>query len=71
MELYKSECREIIRRFLARKLSFADSIAALDTALAGFMPILKPGELPALRALMFANNEIISKEMERRGPPKR
>jgi hypothetical protein len=30
---------------------------------------LQPEELPALRAVMLANNDIVMKEMERRGPP--
>jgi hypothetical protein len=68
VEVYRSECFEIIRRFLARKLSFAACIAGLDSALAGLIPRLPAEQLPALRALMFANNEIVMKEMEQRGP---
>lgn len=71
MEAYKSETQEIIRRFLARRLSFPDCIAALDAALAGLVPRMKAEELDALRAVMIANNEIVMKEMERRGPPGR
>ena len=70
MEVYKSETREIIKRFLARNLNFPDCIAALDAALAGLVPRLQDGQLPILRALMLANNEIVMKEMERRGPSK-
>ena len=40
-EVYKSETQEIIRRFLARRLSFPDCIAALDAALAGLVPRLR------------------------------
>jgi hypothetical protein len=69
MEVYKSETQEVIRRFLANRLSFPDCVAALDAALAGLVPRLEDGQLPALRALMLANNEIVMKEMERRGPP--
>ena len=69
MEAYKSETQEIIRRFLARRLSFPDCIAALDAALAGLVPRMKAEELDALRAVMIANNEIVMKEMERRGQP--
>jgi hypothetical protein len=67
MEVYKSETREVLDRFLARRLNFPSCIAALDAALAGLLPRLRPDELPALRELMLANNEIVMKEMERRG----
>jgi hypothetical protein len=71
MEVYKSETREVLDRFLARRLSFPDCIAALDAALAGLLPRLRPKELPALRELMLANNAIVMKEMERRGQRKK
>ena len=71
MEVYKSETREILARFLARRLSFPDCIAALDAALAGLLPRLRPEELPALRELMLANNAVVMKEMERRGQRKK
>ena len=70
VEVYKSETREIIKRFMARTLNFPDCIAALDAALAGLVPRLQDGQLSILRALMLANNEIVMKEMERRGPSK-
>jgi hypothetical protein len=38
MEVYKSETREVIGRFLLRQLSFPDCIAALDAALAAYCP---------------------------------
>ncbi len=66
---YRSRTRKIIDLFLAHKLSFADCIAALDAALADLIPSLTGTELPALRALLLNNNEIVMKEMERRGPP--
>jgi hypothetical protein len=68
MEAYGSRTRNIIELFLAHKLSFPDCIAALDAALADFIPRLTGKELPALRALLLANNETVMKEMERRGP---
>jgi hypothetical protein len=70
MEVYKRETEEIIKRFLARQLSYPDCIAALQAALADLVPRLTGDELPALRALILANNAIVMKEMERRGPPK-
>jgi hypothetical protein len=66
MEVYKTETREVLSRFLRRRLSFPDCIAALDAALAGVLPRLQPSELPALREVMLANNEIVMEEMERR-----
>ncbi len=36
MEVYKNETKEIIRRFLAHRLSFPSCLTALDDALASF-----------------------------------
>jgi hypothetical protein len=71
MEVYRSETQEVLDRFLARRLNFPSCIAALDAALAGLLPRLRPEELPALRELMLANNDVVMKEMERRGQRKR
>jgi len=68
MEVYKRETQEVIRRFLARWLSFPECIAALDAALADLVPRLAGEELDELRAVMLANKEIVMKAMERRGP---
>jgi len=65
--LYEQETREIMRRFLAGKLSFPDCIAALDAALAGLIPNLELEQLHDLRALMLVNNEQVMNEMARRG----
>ena len=67
MEVYRSETQEIIRRFVAHKLSFSDCIYALDAALAGLVPRLSCEQLPLLRALMLANNETVEYEMRQRG----
>ena len=69
MEACKRGTQEVINRFLGNRLSFPDCIAALDAALARFIPRLTDEQLDALRAVMLANNEIVMKEMERRGPP--
>jgi hypothetical protein len=69
MEVYERETEEVIRRFLARRISFPECIAALDAALAGLIPTLTGEQLPRLRVVMLANNEIVMKEMERRGRP--
>jgi hypothetical protein len=71
MEVYKRETSEIIRRFLSRKLSFPDCIAALDAALAGLTPKLRGEKLPQVRSIMLTNNETVMKEMERRGLSRR
>ena len=68
MEAYERETEEIIKRFLARRISFPECIAALDAALAGLIPHLTGEQLPRLRIVMLANNEIVMKEMTRRGP---
>jgi hypothetical protein len=69
MEAYKRRTRLVIKRFLAHKVNFPDCIAALDAAHADLIPRRLTGEqIRALRALMIANNEIVMKEMERRGP---
>jgi hypothetical protein len=69
MEVYKRETRDLINRFFLRQLSFPDCISALDSALAGLIPRLRPEDLPTLREVMLANNERVMKEMARRGPP--
>jgi hypothetical protein len=71
MEVYKSETREVLDRFLSHRLSFPACIAALDAALAGMLPRLRPEELPALRELMLANNDVVMQEMARRAQRKK
>ena len=68
MEVYKIETREIIRRFLADRLSFADCVATLDAALADLIPRLHKEDLAELRTVMLFNNATVMEEMERRGP---
>ena len=69
MDEYERETDEVVKRFLDGEISFADCIAALDAALADLIPRLKGEQLTRLRIVMLANNEIVMKEMERRGPP--
>ena len=66
MEVYKSETKEVLHRFLGHRLKFPECIAALDAALAGRIPKLTPEQLPELRTVMLANNERVMKEMEKR-----
>jgi hypothetical protein len=65
-EVSEQETQEMIKRFLERRLSFADCIAALDAALAGLIPTLTGEQIARLRIVMLANNEIVMKEMETR-----
>ncbi len=69
MEVYKSETERAIKRFLNHKLSFDECIAALDAALADLTSRLTAEQIAPLRALILENNDIVMKEMERRGPP--
>ena len=66
MEVYKTETRKVIKRFLHHQLSFRGCIHGLDAALSRFIPRMHAEDLPALRSLMSANNETVMKEMERR-----
>ncbi len=68
MEVYKSETREVIKRFLGHRLSFPECIAALDAALADLTTRLTSEQIVPLRALILKNNEKVMKEMARRGP---
>ena len=69
MEIYERETQAVVKRFLDNKLSFPDCIAALDAALADLIPRLTGEQIFRLRIVMLANNEIVMKELERRGPP--
>jgi hypothetical protein len=69
METYERRTQDVIELFLSRRLSFPDCIAALDAALAILIPSLKGEQIARLRIVMLANNEIVMKEMQKRGPP--
>jgi CRP/FNR family transcriptional regulator, cyclic AMP receptor protein len=69
MDAYESVTREVIKRFLKHRLSFYDCMAALDAALADLTSRLTDQQIAPLRALILENNDIVMKEMERRGPP--
>jgi len=70
VEVYRRETQRVAKSFLRHQLSFPNCISALDAVLAALIPRLDRAryqeELPGLRALMLANNEIVMKEMERR-----
>jgi hypothetical protein len=67
LEVYKRETREATRRFLLRQLSFPNCIAALDAALAGLLPRLRPEQLDEVRAMILANNATAMEEIAKRG----
>jgi CRP/FNR family transcriptional regulator, cyclic AMP receptor protein len=69
MEVYKRETREVIKRFLSRRLSFDECMAALKAALADLTSRATGEEIDDLRPLILENSDIVMKEMERRGPP--
>lgn len=69
MDVFKRETREIIRRFFEQRLSFHDCLAALDDAFADLSPRLTDKQIASLRPLVLENNDMVMKEMERRGPP--
>ncbi len=66
MELYKAETQKVIKRFLRDHLSFGACIHELDAALARLILRMPEKDLPTLRAVMLANNEIVMEEMARR-----
>ena len=59
MDVYERETAEVVKLFLAQKISFPACIAALDSALENFIPKLKPEDATRLRIVMLSNNEII------------
>lgn len=59
----------MIKRFLGHRLSFPACVAALDAAFADLVPRLTGEQFAPLRALILENNNMVMKEMERRGPP--
>jgi CRP-like cAMP-binding protein len=71
MESYKSATQEAISRFLNHRLSFHGCLAALNAALADLTFRLTDEQIAPLRALISENNEIVLKEMDRRGRPPR
>ena len=65
MEVYKSETKEILRRFVEREIDFPECIAALDAALSG--PLANNEQVQAVREILLANNDAVMEEMGRRG----
>jgi CRP/FNR family transcriptional regulator, cyclic AMP receptor protein len=68
MDVYKSEAREVIKRFLNYRLSFDECLAALDDALADLASRASKEQIASLRPLILENNDVVMNEMRRRGP---
>lgn len=66
LEIYRRETQEIINRFLDHRLTFSECIGGLDAALADVTQRVSQEQTISLRILIAANNEIVTKEMERR-----
>ena len=66
MEEYLSKTRTIVNQFHHNKLNFPEWISALDAALTSSIPKLQREDIPALRAVMFANDRVVREEMARR-----
>ena len=66
MEVYERETDEVVKLFLAGKLSLTACIDAFDSALEDLIPRLKVEDATRLRIVMLSNNEVVMNEMERR-----
>jgi hypothetical protein len=70
MDVYNDECSEILRRFLERRISHSQCLAALDAALSDAVLRLDPENLRAVQDMIRFNYDVIAAEMKRRGPSK-
>ena len=66
VDVYRRETAEILNRFLRKRLTFSECIAALDSALADATRRATHEQTVSLRILASANIEIVRKEMDRR-----
>jgi hypothetical protein len=64
MEVYKSESREIIRRYLTGQISRDDCVNSLEAAVAGLIPFLKMEDVPEVLAVISETTETLAKEMK-------
>ena len=70
MDVYRTECRGIVKLFMAKHISFSECLTALDAVLATFIPKMTSDQLPELRAELLSNNAFVTREMELRGSKK-
>jgi hypothetical protein len=66
MEAYEQRTRDIIELFLSRRIGYPVCVSALNAALAAFIPTLTAEQIPRLRALLLANDDIVTNKLERR-----
>ena len=66
MGVYRQEIREVLRRFMAHELSYAECVSMLNAALDGVIRDLEAEDLPALRSLLTSTDEQLKLEVERR-----
>jgi hypothetical protein len=66
VEIYSREAQRVIGRFLDRRISLDECLAALDSALAGVSPMPTGPDLDALQALVNRNRRIVTELAEHR-----
>ena len=59
MEVYKSEAREVLRRYSAGLITHNACITALNAAVVGLVPFLPPDELKILQDSMKSTHEAL------------
>lgn len=59
MELYKSETRDILRRYKERRITRRECTSALDAAVTAVVPRLRSDQLQELLAAMKANEDAL------------
>ena len=55
MEVYQSETSEILKRYREDRISRAECIEALDSALLAAIPGMLPNELPTVQSILAEN----------------
>ncbi len=59
MEVYKDECREILKRFMDGRITYPKTVAALDAALDSFILIMHQDDLEEVRSVAKANKRML------------
>jgi hypothetical protein len=60
VEVYRSETREILKRFGEEEISRGECIAALDCALLAAIPDWEPADLRAVQAILAENSQTLA-----------
>ncbi len=71
MEAYKRETQRVIQMFLEHEITFNECLYALDAALGDLLPVLRVEQRASLHDLILANEEIVTRERERRTPARK